>query len=138
MLPDLVDQAQLDRANALLAGARGAARILRPTVAGLLVAVIGSAPAIAFDAATFAVAAICLCRIPGPCAVRSVAESASIALPQVSLITQIREGWSYFRSASWLWPVSVAFFVVNLVNTGPWQVLGPTLVGGQGGSSAWV
>jgi len=128
IVPELVEPGQLQRANALLGSARNATRIIGPTVAGVLVAGAGSGPAIAFDAATYALAALCLLRLdasPAPKAARA------------PLLGDVRAGLSYFRSVRWLWPVSLAFFAVNLVQTGPWQILGPRIVGQQGGARDW-
>lgn len=128
VVPELVDAGQLQKANAVLGSARNATRIIGPTVAGVLVAGVGSGPAIAFDAATYLLAALCLLRL-------QVSKNTKAA--RAPLLRDIREGGSYFRSVRWLWPVSLAFFVVNLVQTGPWQILGPQIVGKQGGPRDW-
>jgi len=128
VVPELVDAGQLQKANALLGSARNATRIIGPTVAGVLVVGVGSGPAIAFDAATYLLAALFLLRLDA---------SKGVKAARAPLLRDIREGWSYFRSVRWLWPVSLAFFVVNLVQTGPWQILGPQIVGRQGGPRDW-
>lgn len=63
VVPELVDAGQLQKANALLGSARNATRIIGPTVAGVLVVGVGSGPAIAFDAATYLLAALFLLRL---------------------------------------------------------------------------
>jgi MFS family permease len=128
LVPDLVGADQLQRANALLASSRNAAKIVGPAAAGLLIAGIGSAPAIAIDAASFLVSAACLWRI-GPLG--------AIAHRGTSMVGEVREGWSYFWSQGWLWPVATAFCVLNLCVVGPWQVLAPQLVAADGGTQAW-
>ncbi len=126
VVPELVTSGQLQKANALLGSARNAIRIIGPTTAGVLVAAAGSGQAIAFDAITFVIAAGCLLRLP-----------ASKTTRAARIGRDIREGASYFRSVRWLWPVSLAFFVVNLVQTGPWQILAPQLVSQHGGPRLW-
>lgn len=128
IVPELVDPGDLQRANALLGSARNATRIIGPSVAGILVAAAGGGAAIAVDAATYALAALCLLRLTAAPALDTV---------RTPLIRDIREGLSYFRSVRWLWPVSMAFFVVNLVQTGPWQILGPQITEQQGGARTW-
>ncbi|WP_037362234.1 MFS transporter [Nakamurella lactea] len=128
IVPELVGVDQLLKANALLASTRNASRIIGPSAAGLLVAAAGSGLALAFDAASYAVAAICLLHLD---------RSAKAPTAPTSLWRDIREGWSYFRSVRWLWPVSLAFFVVNLVQTGPWQILGPQIVSQHSGPQGW-
>lgn len=131
VVPELVDASQLQKANALLGSTRNATKIIGPAVAGVLVAAVGSGPAIAFDAATYAMAALCLLRLGG-----SSSRPTELVV-RTALLRDIRQGWSYFRSVRWLWPVSLAFFVVNLVQTGPWQILGPDIVSRGGGPRAW-
>jgi MFS family permease len=128
IVPELVQVDQLQRANALLASTRNAIRILGPTAAGVLVAAAGSGPAIAVDAASYALAALCLLRL---------GRSTIAPTERSSLRRDIQQGWTYFRSVRWLWPVSLAFFVVNLVQTGPWQILGPLIVSQHGGPQGW-
>lgn len=128
VVPELVTSGQLQKANALLGSARNATRIIGPTTAGVVVAAAGSGQAIAFDAITFVIAAGCLLRLPA---------SKTTTAARTPLGRDIREGASYFRSVRWLWPVSLAFFVVNLVQTGPWQILAPQLVSQHGGPQVW-
>lgn len=128
VVPELVAPGQLQKANALLGSARNATRIIGPTAAGVLVAAVGSGPAIAFDAITYALAAGCLLRLDA---------STSTKAAHAPVLRDIREGAAYFRSVRWLWPVSLAFFVVNLVQTGPWQILGPQIVSREGGPQDW-
>jgi len=128
IVPELVEVDQLQQANALLASTRNAIRILGPTAAGVLVAAAGSGLAIAVDAASYALAAGCLLRL---------GRSTIAPTERGSLRRDIRTGWTYFRSVRWLWPVSLAFFVVNLVQTGPWQILGPLIVSQDSGPQGW-
>lgn len=128
LVPELVAGDELQKANALLGSARNAVRIIGPGAAGVLVAGSGGGSAIAFDAATYAVAALCLLRLGPSRIVRTV---------RSSLRRDIGEGLTYFRSIRWLWPVSLAFLVINLVQTGPWQILGPQIVGREGGPRDW-
>jgi MFS family permease len=129
IVPELVAPADLQRANSLLASTRNAARILGPTAAGLLVVAVGGGWAIALDALSFVAAAGFLARL-------------RLAAPTVSahkghLLTDIRDGWREFRGIPWVWRVALSFCVINLVNTGPWQILGPALTKERSGEAAW-
>ncbi|MFF3566004.1 MFS transporter [Streptomyces sp. NPDC002574] len=130
ILPQLVPGDGLRQANALLGSVRNATKILGPSLSGVLVAAMGGGPAIAFDALTYLLAAACLTRLAplnGPSDKRR----------SVGLLTDIREGWDAFRRIRWVWTVSLAFCVVNLVQVGTWQILGPELTRQADGEAAW-
>lgn len=118
VVSELVAPAQIQRAGSLLGSARNATKILGPSVAGLTVVGVGGGVAIAVDAASYLLAAALLTRLPRPGRVPTAGSS---------LRTELTQGWSYVRNTRWLWTVAVAFAGVNLVQVGPWQILGPTL-----------
>lgn len=128
IVPKLVPSGELQKANSLLASARNAALILGPTLAGVLVATVGGGWGIAADSLSFFVSAACL---------------ATLSLPDPpkrngsSLLKELGAGWSYFRSTRWLWPVTLAFTVVNIIQAGVWQVLGPVLAEQSMGAGGW-
>ncbi|MEV7225818.1 MFS transporter [Polymorphospora sp. NPDC051019] len=132
VVAELVAPADLQRANALLATTRSAVLVLGPTVAGLLVVVAGGGWAIAGDAAGFLAAAAFFARLPA-----APAPAAPAPDRRPGLWRDIRDGWTVFVTIPWLWPVALAYFVINLVNTGPWQILGPALTGQRDGEAAW-
>ena len=77
--------------------------ILGPALAGVLVAAVGAGWAIAVDAATFAISAVCLAMLrPPPASSRRAA----------SFLADLREGWVAFRSRRWVWTV-VGYFAVG-------------------------
>ncbi|MFE0464212.1 MFS transporter, partial [Kitasatospora sp. NPDC058965] len=128
IVPDLVPAAAVQRANSLLGAVRNGSRLVGPAVAGVLAATVGGGWGIALDAASFLVAALCLLpvRLPArPTGARG------------SLPRDLREGWGYFRSLPWLWTVSCSCAVLNAVQMGIWQVLGPTLARHGIGAPAW-
>jgi hypothetical protein len=48
------------------------------------------------------------------------------------------EGWTEFRSRTWLWVTTVQFALFNLITRAPYLVLGPVLAQGYlGGARAW-
>ncbi|MFF4948575.1 MFS transporter [Streptomyces chattanoogensis] len=128
-LPQLVEGARLQQANALLGTVRNGTKILGPSLSGVLVVVTGSGPAIAIDAVTSLLAAGCLVRLP-------VATSA-VTRRRVGVPADIREGWREFRRIRWVWLGALSFFVINLVGTGTWQILGPALTRQTSGKATW-
>ena len=66
LVPQLVPRDQLQPANALIALQRNALFMLGPAVAGILVVTIGAGWAVAFDGATYLLAALLLVRVKIP------------------------------------------------------------------------
>ncbi|MEO8750432.1 MAG: MFS transporter [Allobranchiibius sp.] len=128
IIPQLVAREGLQKANSQLASARNAARVLGPTAAGMLVATVGGGIAILIDAASFLIAAWCMLFVALP---------DRPAAPARGLAHELREGWTYFRSTSWIWSVTAAFTVVNAVQTGVWQILGPVIATHTFGADGW-
>ncbi|MEU5864270.1 hypothetical protein ABZ815_24060 [Nonomuraea sp. NPDC047529] len=88
----------------------------------------GGGHAIAFDALTYLLAAGCLARL---------SLTAAPASPASGILADIRDGWTEFRRIRWVWTVSVCFCVVNLVQVGTWQILGPVLTRRLSGEETW-
>jgi len=128
IVPELVPASALQRANALLATSRNSAKVLGPTLAGLLAATAGGGWAIAVDAVSYLLAAGCLALLPlsGP---------APAGRP--SVLADLREGWTTFRGTAWLWTVTAAFAVVNVLQVGVWFVLGPAIAQATFGAAGW-
>jgi MFS family permease len=129
VVPELVEKSQMQQANSVLGTMRNATKVFGPSVSGLLVVTLGSGPAIACDAASFLVAAVCMARLPlsGHVAARR----------KTNVLKDIHEGWTQFRGTPWLWAVTVAFCFVNMVQTGSWQILGPDLTKQLSGAQTW-
>lgn len=128
LLPEIVLTEQLQPANALSASAVSTGEILGPVVAGVLVAAAGAGWAIAIDAVTFAVSALCLAMLRVP---------TRLAVQRSSFATDLREGWVAFRSRRWVWTFVAYFSIVNLL-WGAWGTLGPIVARSHlGGAAAW-
>jgi MFS family permease len=126
IVPELVPSGSIQRANALLATTRNACKIAGPTVSGLLVITIGAGWSIALDAVSFFVAAALLARLRLGAIVAGHREGHAF-----------REGWVVFRSLPWLAAGALSFGMLNLVNVGPWNILGPELTQARSGEAAW-
>jgi predicted MFS family arabinose efflux permease len=128
LLPEVVPPDELQPANALRATAVSAGEIAGPLVAGVLVAAAGAGWAIAVDATTFAVSALCLWRLRVP---------GRVTQPGASFLADLRGGWDAFRSRRWVWTFVVYFALSNLL-WGAWSALGPVVADRElGGAAAW-
>jgi MFS family permease len=128
IVPELVDAAHLQRANALLSTAGNATKVLGPTVAGVLAATAGGGWALALDALSYVLAAGLLTRLR---------LAPRRPLQAGSLLGDLRTGWHAFRSTTWVWAVTGAFLFINLVQQGAWSVLGPDIARATFGEAAW-
>jgi MFS family permease len=129
LVPAVVSPANLQQANQLQQVASAAAGIAGPALAGILVVTASPGWAILADAVSFGV---------------SVALLFAMQLDNVSrparqnFLSDLREGWDEFRSHSWLWPMVLAFSLVNVL-VGAYSVLGPvTSERYLGGAAAWA
>jgi MFS family permease len=105
------------------------AQVIGFSVAGLLVAGFGSGWAIAIDAATFAVAAVCFGFIRVP------AMPAPDSRP--SILGDLRDGAAEVFRHTWLWLLIGQALLYHLFFGGAQAVLGPLVVGGDLGRAAW-
>ncbi len=119
LLPQLVPRAQLKEANLLLAVPENALTVLGPAISGILVVTIGPGWALAVDGGTYVAATLLLTqvRIPPP-------------LPRqegARVLSDLREGWTYLTSTTWLWVVVASFGLLNAIESGAFNTLGPVL-----------
>ncbi|MEU8471105.1 MFS transporter [Streptomyces sp. NPDC029006] len=124
----IVAPEHLQRANALLRLPGNAVRVLGPVAGGLVVAATGAAWALAWDAATYAVAAFLLLglRLGAP------------ATPRGGVLADLRAGWSGFRSRTWLWTYTAAGTVLVAAWLAGFQLLGPLVAARDyGGARDW-
>ena len=121
---------RLQQANALRNIAWSGAQIAGPAFAGVLVAAGGGAFAVAVNAATFGVSALCMV------AVRTRPRAAR---ERSSVIADLREGWTEFRSRTWLWAIVAQFCVMHLLVMPPLYVLGVLVSKNDyGGAGPWA
>jgi MFS family permease len=138
LIPQTVEGARLQEANGLVALTRSVASVAGPALAGVVIAFAGSGEAIAVDAATFAVSALCLMRlrvsVPD-----HVAVPAGMEEERESFLAGLRTGWREVRSRPWLgWGLGAmsAYHVFVLPAV---FVLGPALAKQDlDGASSWA
>jgi MFS family permease len=130
MTRQTVPEADLPAAVAGRRLCQNAASVIGFSVAGLLVASFGSGWAIAVDAATYAVAAVCFGLI------RVVATSRA-AESRPSLVGDLRAGAAEVFRHTWLWLLIGQALLYHLFFGGAQSVLGPIVVGDDLGRAAW-
>ncbi|MDI1462694.1 MFS transporter [Catellatospora sp. KI3] len=123
--------ADVQRANGALRVADAGAQLLGPALSAVLVVATGAGTVYALNAATFAVSAVCLLALRLPA--HPVAGAASVA----ALRRDLREGWTEFRSRSWMWSVILIWFGYGVVLFGPLIPIGSALITDRLGDEAY-
>jgi predicted MFS family arabinose efflux permease len=104
IMPELVPQEILVPGNALRGMSRQTGQVVGPLIGGLVVATAGPPWAFAIDAATFAFSFGVFLFSSRP---------AHEAAPRKSLLAEIREGFAYTFSVTWIWVSIVGFAATN-------------------------
>jgi MFS family permease len=128
MLPQTVPATDLQPANVLLRMATTGAMVGGASAGGVLVAGVGSGWALAADAASFFVGGLCFATIRLPRGDR---------MPSSNVLLELREGWSAFRSRTWLWVVVLAFGAINAMHAAGFMTLGPAIADATFGRQGW-
>ena len=129
VIPQTVTAPLLQQANTTLRLALNATNITAAAIGGILVAATSPGTAIAVDAASYFAAAACIAAMRVRAAERK---------PGSTVVHELRDGWHDFWARTWLWVIVVQFGVVNAVETGAVQVLGPGIAKDDlGGPAAW-
>jgi MFS family permease len=128
IVPQIVGTGDIQSANSALAVAGRSVSIVGPAIGGLIVTATSGGWALAIDAASYLVAAICM---------RQIRLDTLAAGVRSNLIVDLREGWVQFRSTSWLWTIVAAFAVMNFIQAGAWFTLGPVVANGGIGAAGW-
>ena len=129
IVPQTVPRSMLQSANALLRLGLNSSFIGGAALGGLIVGATSPGVGIACDAASFLLAAafVGAMRIP-----------ATLRMEGSSFVGELREGWREFSSRTWLWAIVAQFGVVNGVEQGTENVLGPAIAKAHfGGATGW-
>ncbi|WP_346056416.1 MFS transporter [Amycolatopsis dongchuanensis] len=127
LTPQTVPETVLGQANAYVRIGANLGRFTGAALGGVLVAGLGAGGAIAVNAALFLCAGLCYRGI------RVGLRPAPASRP----LAELADGWREFASRMWVWAVVAQFCVVNAVNAGAVQVLGPVVANGTIGRAAW-
>jgi predicted MFS family arabinose efflux permease len=129
LLPRLVPGELLQQASAVSRLAMNGGQMAGATIAGLCVAAFGPGWALAVCGVGM------LTSVPLLLSIRATGRGQT---HETSMLRDLRDGWSEFRSHTWLWVISVQFGVVLMAWYGAFQVLGPVVAKAHlGGPAAW-
>ena len=129
LVPQVVSVGRLQQANALLSLSRNSTRIAGVALAGILVATIGPGWALMLDGMTYAFGALFIGMLKTP-KIKPAEDR--------EFWRELAEGWSEFRSRSWLCVTIVQFALINAYAIGAFLVLGPFVAEQHlGGAAAW-
>jgi predicted MFS family arabinose efflux permease len=130
LLPRLVPAGLLQQASAVSRLAQNSGQMGGAVLAGLAVAAVGPGWALA------ACGAGMLATLPLMLRLRVTARPAPGQA--AGMLSDLREGWSEFRSHTWLWVIVAEFGVIMMAWYGSFQVLGPVVARAHlGGAAAW-
>jgi predicted MFS family arabinose efflux permease len=133
LLPRVVPRGMLQDASAISRLAMNTGQMSGAAAAGLLVAAAGPGWALALCGIGM------VGTVPMLLSIRARAVGSDASEPATSgLFRQLREGWSEFRSHTWLWVIVAQFSVVMMAWYGAFSVLGPVVARAHlGGPAAW-
>jgi MFS family permease len=119
LLPQTVPEPLIQDARALTESVANVAFLLGPALATALVLGVGAGEAFAFDAATFVISALLLCRVhPRPRGDRAV---------RGSLMGELHGGWREVRSRPWVWVTIAVFSGAVVCVFAQWYALAPVI-----------
>jgi predicted MFS family arabinose efflux permease len=137
LLPRLVPRDLLQSASALSRLAMNGGQMGGAVIAGLCVAAFGPGWALAVCGVGILVSAPMLLSIRAGAAAADSPASDSGGR-QAGMLRDLLEGWSEFRSHTWLWVIVAQFSVVLMAWYGGFQTLGPVVAKAHlGGPAAW-
>jgi predicted MFS family arabinose efflux permease len=157
LLPRIVPRGMLQDASAISRLAMNTGQMSGAAAAGLLVAAAGPGWALALCGIGMVATVPLLLSIRGGQDLRAragagprsgaglqaaadpqAAAAGTAAPPAASMLAELREGWSEFRSHTWLWVIVAQFAVVMMAWYGAFSVLGPVVAKEHlGGPAAW-
>ncbi len=140
LLPRLVPRELLQEASSISRLAMNTGQMSGAAAAGLLVAAAGAGWALLLCGIGMVATVPLLLSIRGspPAVPAQPRPGGSDGAPVPSMLTELREGWSEFRSHTWLWVIVAEFGVVLMAWYGAFSVLGPVVAREHlGGPAAW-
>jgi predicted MFS family arabinose efflux permease len=142
LLPRIVPRGMLQDASAISRLAMNTGQMSGAAAAGLLVAAAGPGWALVLCGIGMVATVPLLMSIRGTQGVRLGTapghDGHGTVKPAPSMLTELREGWSEFRSHTWLWVIVAQFCVVMMAWYGAFAVLGPVVAREHlGGPAAW-
>jgi MFS family permease len=140
LLPRIVPRGMLQDASAISRLSMNTGQMAGAAAAGLLVAAAGPGWALVLCGIGMVSTVPLLLSIRATPVLRSGQgrDRHGTARPAPSMLADLREGWSEFRSHTWLWVIVAQFGVVMMAWYGAFAVLGPVVAREHlGGPAAW-
>jgi MFS family permease len=135
LLPRLVPDEMLQDASAISRLGMNTGQMAGAAAAGLIVAAAGAGWALTLCGIGMIGTVPILLSIRGA---RDRLNAAVRDCGEPSLLSELREGWSEFRSHTWLWVIVGQFSIVMMAWYGAFSVLGPVVAKAHlGGPAAW-
>jgi MFS family permease len=132
LLPQIVPDALLQEGSSISRLAMNTGQMTGAASAGLVVAVLGPGWALTLCAIGMTGTIPLLLSLKGG---RNLQVAAA---KTTGMITELREGWTEFRSHTWLWATVIQYCLVMMAFNGAFLVLGPVVARTHlGGPAAW-
>ncbi len=138
LLPRVVPLGMLQEASAISRMAMNTGQMSGAAAGGLLVAAAGPGWALVLCGIGMAATVPMLMSIRSSAVGSGAAAQEAAERAAAGLFRELREGWSEFRSHTWLWVIVAQFCVVLMAWYGAFSVLGPVVAREHlGGPAAW-
>lgn len=131
IIPSLVDENEIQQASTFVGTSRYVLAVAGPAIGGVLVPTAGAGWAIAVDAITWFVSFACTLRIP------KLANALPEATERASVTADLLAGWIVLRSQHWIGVIIAAFCILNFINAGAFDTLGPLSIATSLGATGW-
>jgi predicted MFS family arabinose efflux permease len=136
LLPQIVPESLLQEGSSISRLAMNTGQMTGAASAGLVVAVLGPGWALTLCAIGMTGTVPLLLSLGGG---RDGTRNLQlVAAKSAGMITELREGWTEFRSHTWLWATVIQYCLVMMAFNGAFLVLGPVVARTHlGGPAAW-
>jgi MFS family permease len=132
LLPQIVPEALLQEGSSISRLAMNTGQMTGAASAGLVVAVLGPGWALTLCAIGMTGTIPLLLSLGGGRTLRVASAKGA------GMVTELREGWTEFRSHTWLWATVIQYALVMMAFNGAFLVLGPVVARTHlGGPAAW-
>ncbi len=129
IVPQVTPHEHLQQANALLGITRSIAFGIGAALGGIFVSLVSTGGAVALDACTFVVSALCLAAL---------SDRSAPGGGEGSFLSELRTGFDEVRRHRWLWIGLINAFLFLMLVVAPFEVIGPIVSKSDlGGAFAW-
>ena len=138
LLPQIVPDALLQEGSSISRLAMNTGQMTGAAVAGLVVAALGPGWALTLCAIGMSGTVPLLLSLTGGRDGRTEIRDMPLVAKGAGMVTELREGWTEFRSHTWLWATVIQYCLVMMAFNGAFLVLGPVVARTHlGGPAAW-